>query len=54
MGADLEENDEMLGCPLLVLTDQQKIFQLVDEKDMLYGAEKSWDLSGHSLINELV
>ena len=39
---------------MLVLTDQQKIYRLVDEKDMLYGLDRVWDLSSHNIINDLI
>jgi hypothetical protein len=53
ISADLEQSLDSIGCPLLVLTDQQKIYRLVDEKDMLYGIDRVWDLAHLSLINDL-
>ena len=49
VSAEMGFDESDLGVPLLVLTDQQKIYKLEGEKDLLYKISHTWDLESLDL-----
>ena len=53
ISADVGDGIEDLNCPILVLTDLLKIYRLVDEKDLLFRIDHTWDLVDFCLTTDI-